>query len=66
VPDGAGAVIGDEHAAVFGDGDVYGSAPDLAVFGDEAGEEVFVAAVGLAVVHGDADDFVAGSVGTVP
>ena len=66
VPDGAGAVVGDEQAAVFGDGDAYWAAPDLAVFGDETGEEVFVAAVGVAVVHGDANDFVAGAVGAVP
>ena len=66
VPDGAGAVVGDEHAAVFGDGDAYGTAPDLAVFGDETGEEVFIAAVGVAVVHGNADDLITGAVGAVP
>ena len=60
-----GAVVGNEHAAVLGDGDVYGAAPDLAVFGNEAGEEVFVATIGVAVEHGDADDFLAGAVGTV-
>jgi hypothetical protein len=41
------------------------AAPDLAVFGDEAGEEVFVAAAGVAVVPGDANDFVAGAGDTV-
>ncbi len=66
MPDGAGTVIGDEQAAIFGDRDTYGAAPYLAVFGDEAGEEVFVAAIGVAVVHRDADDFVARAVGTVP
>src|SRR5271155_202381 len=66
VPDGTGSVVGDEQATVFGDGDTYGTAPDLAVFGDEAGKEVFIAAVGVAVVHGDVNDFVAGAVSTVP
>ena len=37
VPDGAGAIVGDEEAAVVGHGDADGPAPDLAVFGDEAG-----------------------------
>src|SRR5271166_3576532 len=66
MPDRAGAIVGDEQAAVFGDRDAYRPAPDLAVIGDEAGEEVFVAAVGAAVVHGDVNDFVAGAVGAVP
>jgi hypothetical protein len=35
VPTGEGAVVGNEHAAVFGDGDAYGAAPDLAVFGND-------------------------------
>src|SRR5580658_2035658 len=66
MPNGAGAIVGDEQATVFGDGDAYGAAPDLAVFRDETGEEVFVTAVGVAVVHGDVNDFVAGAVGAVP
>ena len=37
-----------------------------AVGRDEAGEEVFVLAGGVAVVHGQADDFVAGALGAVP
>ena len=37
VPDAAGAVVGDEEAAVAGYGYAYGTAPDLAVLGDEAG-----------------------------
>ena len=45
MPDGAAAVVGDEELAVFGDGDAHWPAPDLAVGGDEAGEEVFVLAV---------------------
>jgi len=66
MPDGAGAVVGDEHAAVIGDCDTYWPAPDLAVFRDKASEEVFVASLGMAIVRGDADDFVAGAAGTVP
>src|SRR5277367_6719378 len=66
VPDGARTIVGDEQAAVFRNGDPYGAAPHLAVFSDETGEEVFVAAVGVTVVHGDADDFVASAVGAVP
>ena len=42
MPDAAASVVGDEEAAVFADGDAYRAAPDLAVRGDEAGEEVVV------------------------
>ena len=66
MPNGAAAVVGDEHAAVCAEGDAYGAAPDVAFRCDEPGEEVFVAAFGLAVVHGDADDLVASSFGSVP
>jgi hypothetical protein len=51
VPDGAGAVIGNEEKAVTADGDVDGTAPDLAIGGDEAGEEVIVFSGGFAVDH---------------
>jgi hypothetical protein len=40
--------------------------PDVAIFGDETSEEVLVAAASETVMRGDADDFVAGAVGTVP
>ena len=66
VPDGAGAIVCDEDAAVFGDGDTDRPPPDPAVSRHETGEEVFVTAIGMAVVHGDADDFVAGAIGAVP
>ncbi len=66
MPDGAAAVVGDVEAAVVAYGDADGPAPDLAVGGDEAGEEVVVLAGGVAVFHGDEDDFVAGAVGAVP
>jgi len=66
VPNAARAIVGDEEAAIFSDSDADGAAPDLAVRGDEAGEEVFVAAFGSAVVHGDADDFVTGAVLAIP
>ena len=66
VPDRAGAVVCDEDAAVFRDGDTDRPPPDQAVFRHETGEEVFVTAISMAVVHGDADDFVAGAIGAVP
>src|ERR1035438_1806408 len=66
MPDRAGAVVGREHASVIGDGDTYRPAPDLAIFRDETGKEVFVAPVGMTVVHGNEDDFVACTVHTVP
>ena len=44
VPDDFGAVVGDEEGSVFGDGDADRATPDLAIGGDEAGEEVFVLA----------------------
>jgi hypothetical protein len=66
VPDAACAVIGDEHAAVLGNRDTYGPAPDLSVFRDKAGEKVLVASVGVAVVHGNADDLLSGTVLSVP
>lgn len=65
-PDAPGAVVGDVEGAVVACGDAYGAAPDLAVGGDEAGEEVLVLAGGVAVAHGDADDLVAAAVGAVP
>ena len=65
-PDGAVAVFGDEEGAVVCDGDADGAAPDAVVGEDEAGEEVFVGAVGDAVDEVDADEFVAGSLGAVP
>src|SRR5271170_8294437 len=66
VPDGARTVVGDEQTAILGDGDAYGATPHLAVLGDETGQEVFVAAIGVAAVHGDADDLITGTVGAVP
>ncbi len=66
MPDGAAAVVGYVEAAVGAYGYAYGAAPDLAVGGYEAGEEVVVFAGGVAVLHGDDDDFVAGAVGAVP
>src|ERR1700677_2192824 len=66
MPNGARSVICDEHAAVVRDGDTDRSTPDLAILGDEPGEEVLVTAIGMAVVHGDANDFVACTAGAVP
>src|ERR1700679_2284271 len=48
VPDGAAAVVGYVEAAVVGYGYSHGAAPDLAVSGDEAGEEGVVLAGGVA------------------
>src|SRR6185437_1853614 len=66
VPHAARAVIGDEERAVRCDRDTNGTAPDLAVFGDKAIEEVVILAGGMAVLHGDEDDIVAGAVLAVP
>lgn len=65
-PDGAGSVVCDEQAAVFGYGDADRAAPNLAVFRDKACKEIFVTAICLAVVHRYADDFVTCAVLTVP
>src|ERR1700728_1375482 len=56
VPDASCAVVRNEHAAVFRDCDTYGPAPDLSLFGYKSREKVFVASVGVAVVHRNADD----------
>ena len=66
VPDALGAVVRDEERAVVASGDAYGAAPDFAVRGDEAGEEILVLASGVAVAHGNADDLVSAAVGAVP
>src|ERR1035441_11111499 len=47
VPDRAGAVVCDENAAVFGDGDTDRPPPDQAIFRHETGEEVFVTAISI-------------------
>src|SRR5260370_26159049 len=59
MPDGARTVVGHEHAAVFGDGDTDRPSPNQAVFRDETREEVFVTAISMAVVDGNADYFIA-------
>ena len=46
MPDGSRTIVRNEHAAVMRDRDAYGASPDLAVFGNEAGKKVFVAAFG--------------------
>ena len=62
-----GAIVGDEDGAVFGGGYADGSAPGVAIWQDESGEEVFVAAVGVSgVMEGHANDLVAGAGGAVP
>ncbi len=65
-PDGAGAVVYDDEAAVVGYGYADGAAPDLAVLGDEAGEEVVVLAGGVTVQSGNIDNFIAGAGIAVP
>src|SRR5579872_4714279 len=52
VPDGPGAVVGDEERAIGSLRDSYGTSPHGAVGRDEAGEEVFVFAGCVAVMHG--------------
>src|ERR1700735_5629921 len=66
VPNAPGAVVGDEEGAVVGYGDADGTTPDLAVGGDEAGEEVFILTGGVTVAHGHANDLIATAFGAVP
>ena len=65
-PHAAGAVVGDVEVSIAADGDTDRTAPHLTVFGHESSEEVFVAALGLTVVHGDADDLIACTLRAVP
>src|SRR5215471_4016694 len=68
-PDGIADVVGDEQAAVGGDGEAGGAAPDLRglrAADPKAGEEVLVAAGGPAVLEGYAHDLVAGRLRGVP
>src|SRR3954471_13298862 len=66
VPDGVGAVVRDEEGAILGFCNTDGATPDVPVADGEAGEEVFVLASGMAVLHGQANDFIAGALGAVP
>src|ERR1700744_1515756 len=57
VPDSFGAIVGDEQRTVFGYRNTHRPTPDLAVRGDEAGQEVLVFAGGVTVFHWNADNF---------
>src|SRR5262249_53335064 len=65
-PDDSGAVVCDQECAVFCYGDADGAAPDVSFGRDEAHQKVFVIAGCLAVLHGNANDLVAGSPRPVP
>src|SRR4051794_22423456 len=65
-PDRPRAVIRHHQGPVLGHGHASRAAPDVALLGDEAHEEVFVLAGRLAVLHRDADDLVAGATRPVP
>src|SRR6266446_9176894 len=67
-PDLSCAVVADQHRAVGEHEDADRSAPYLAarLVEHPAGEEIVVATGGTAVLHRDADDFVASAQGAVP
>ena len=65
-PDAAGAIVGNIKVAFTAYCYAYWAPPDLTIFGYEAGEEVFVTTLCVAVMHRDSDDFIAGTVGAVP
>src|ERR1035441_8484031 len=66
MPHGTAPVVGDEQRPVLSDRDPHRAAPDLAVGGDKAGQEVVVLPGGVAVVQGNVDHLVAGAVLAVP
>jgi hypothetical protein len=66
VPNTLCAVVGYKKRAVLSNCNSDRPAPDLTVRCDESGEEIFILSGSMAVVHRDADDFVAGAVGAVP
>lgn len=59
-------IVGEIKRSVLANGDADGLVPDLTFAGDESGQKVFIAAVGMAILHGDVNDFVAGAVGAIP
>ena len=65
-PDGPRTVIGHHQRPILGDGHADGAAPHVAVFGDEAHQEVLELAGRLAVPHRHSDDLVADTAGPVP
>ena len=66
-PDGVRTVIGNQQRPVDGRCHANGTAPDISVGKDEAGEEILVATVGVAgVMQRHANDFIAGANRPVP
>ena len=65
-PDGSRGVVSDEERSILGDGNADGAAPHSAIAGNETSEEVFKGSRGVAVVEGNAYDFIAGAAGAIP
>src|SRR5579862_2332450 len=65
-PNRAARVLGDEQGAILVHRDADRAAPDFGIADDKSGGEVVVLAGRHAVLYYDADDFVAGSLGSVP
>ena len=65
-PDAAAGIVGEEQSAVGRDRDADRAAPDLAVRGDEAGDEVLIFTRSFSVRRVQANHFVARALGAVP
>src|SRR4029077_5219377 len=65
-PDRAARILRHQEAAVLVDGDANWAAPRLRIIDDESGGEILIFAARHAVLHNDANDFVAGAFGAVP
>src|SRR6185437_2622833 len=65
-PDRVRSVVGDKQRSIGPDGHAHRTPPHLAVLGDEAGEEVLIAAERFAVLHRNANHLVARTNRLVP
>src|ERR1035441_7237681 len=66
MPDGTRSVIGHEQRSVLRFRNTHRPSPDFAVGGHEPGEEVFILSGGVAVLHRQPNDLVAGALGAIP
>src|ERR1039458_4942215 len=66
MPDGLGAVVGAEEGSVVSLGYANRAAPYGAVRQHESSQEVFVFAGGVAIMHGQTNNFITGALGSVP
>src|SRR5438445_5883769 len=65
-PDRSVAVFRDKQGAVMCGGNADRTAPHLGIIDDKSGDEVLVFAGRHAILHPDADDFIAGPLRPVP